>query len=227
MPREGHEEEEMSDGEVPSLRQRDNSLPGSSSTLTGRNLEGGEGNSPSFPHTVAHFISHFVAGLYVIFVKCLNTCIVSDVIIPTCIVSDVIVPTCIVSDVIVPTCIVSDVIVPTCIVIDLVPYSKIDQFSRGVTTRGVPGARGVHPRRGPRQDQTSDSRLDLASRGEALLTLQEHHHDITLGFAINGENILMDLQLNRQLLPQGYFEKQLYRNGSHSIRRPQGQDSNE
>ncbi|KAF2356601.1 Peptidase M12B ADAM/reprolysin [Trinorchestia longiramus] len=53
----------------------------------------------------------------------------------------------------------------------------------------------------------------------------EHHHDITLGLTIDDENVLVDLQLNRGLLPHGYFEKRLLRNGSHVVRRPTGQDA--
>ncbi|KAK8395223.1 hypothetical protein O3P69_006145 [Scylla paramamosain] len=49
-----------------------------------------------------------------------------------------------------------------------------------------------------------------------------HVHDITLGFTLDDQDILVDLQLNRDLLPKDYFEK-YYQNGSHHIHRPNGE----
>lgn len=49
-----------------------------------------------------------------------------------------------------------------------------------------------------------------------------HVHDITLGLNLGEEDILVDLQLNRNLLPRDYFEK-YYHNGSQYIQRPVGE----
>ncbi|XP_066981317.1 uncharacterized protein [Macrobrachium rosenbergii] len=50
-----------------------------------------------------------------------------------------------------------------------------------------------------------------------------HAHDITLGLTINDEDILVDLQLQRDLLPRDYFEK-YYHNGSQYVQRPSAGD---
>ncbi|CAL4062248.1 unnamed protein product, partial [Meganyctiphanes norvegica] len=51
-----------------------------------------------------------------------------------------------------------------------------------------------------------------------------HVHDITLGFIIDNKNVLVDLQLNRDLLPTNYFQK-FVKNGSHYVQRPTPEDA--
>ncbi|XP_068217843.1 uncharacterized protein [Palaemon carinicauda] len=66
---------------------------------------------------------------------------------------------------------------------------------------------------------------DLDFQAKSFDKKQEdgHVHDITLGLTINDEDILVDLQLQRDLLPRDYFEK-YYHNGSRYIQRPSAVD---
>ncbi|KAG8328344.1 hypothetical protein J6590_001011 [Homalodisca vitripennis] len=47
----------------------------------------------------------------------------------------------------------------------------------------------------------------------------EHIHDVTVALDMNGRDQLLDLRLNRELIPKGYFEKH-QKDGSYVIRRP-------
>lgn len=49
-----------------------------------------------------------------------------------------------------------------------------------------------------------------------------HVHDITLGINMGDKDVLIDLQLNRDLLPKDYFEK-YYHNGSQYVHRPEAE----
>ncbi|XP_075238230.1 disintegrin and metalloproteinase domain-containing protein meltrin [Lycorma delicatula] len=51
----------------------------------------------------------------------------------------------------------------------------------------------------------------------------EHVHDIVVSFNLHGKDHLLDLRLNRELIPNNYFERH-QKNGSHVTRRPRGKD---
>ncbi|XP_071445169.1 disintegrin and metalloproteinase domain-containing protein adm-2 [Hetaerina americana] len=46
-----------------------------------------------------------------------------------------------------------------------------------------------------------------------------HIHHLSVGFDVDGKDYLLDLQLNRELIPKSYFERH-QKNGSHVIHRP-------
>ncbi|XP_054288556.1 disintegrin and metalloproteinase domain-containing protein 12 [Macrosteles quadrilineatus] len=51
----------------------------------------------------------------------------------------------------------------------------------------------------------------------------EHLHDVTVALDMNGRDQLLDLRLNRELIPKGYFEKH-QKDGLYVVRRPNHQE---
>ncbi|PNF29078.1 hypothetical protein B7P43_G12631, partial [Cryptotermes secundus] len=50
-----------------------------------------------------------------------------------------------------------------------------------------------------------------------------HIHDLTIGYDINGKDYVLDLRLNRELVPKSYFERYQH-NGQHVVNKPTGKD---
>ncbi|XP_049859100.1 pneumococcal serine-rich repeat protein [Schistocerca gregaria] len=51
-----------------------------------------------------------------------------------------------------------------------------------------------------------------------------HIHDLTVGFVVDGKNFILDLRLNRELIPDTYFERYQH-NGKHVINRPTSKET--
>ncbi|GLG97297.1 ADAM 17-like protease [Gryllus bimaculatus] len=50
-----------------------------------------------------------------------------------------------------------------------------------------------------------------------------HIHDLTIGYVVDGKDYVLDLRLNRELIPESYFERYQH-NGRHVVNRPTGKD---
>nr|CAD7464217.1 unnamed protein product [Timema tahoe] len=50
-----------------------------------------------------------------------------------------------------------------------------------------------------------------------------HIHDLTIGYNVHGRDYVLDLRLNRDLIPKSYFERYQH-NGQHVVNRPTGKD---